>query len=101
MEDQMPTKRRVLLKLSGEAFGGGSLGVNPVVVSEIAKEIAEAAKTTEIAIVVGGLSVIDDFLAAFGIYDLSDAQNGALGAVAGLVLLVVGVWFHPSVPVGE
>jgi len=54
MEDQMPTKRRVLLKLSGEAFGGGSLGVNPVVVSEIAKEIAEAAKTTEIAIVVGG-----------------------------------------------
>ncbi|RLP75023.1 UMP kinase [Mycetocola tolaasinivorans] len=47
-------KRRVLLKLSGEAFGGGSLGVNPDVVSAIAKEIAEAAKTVEIAIVVGG-----------------------------------------------
>ena len=26
-------KRRVLLKLSGEAFGGGALGVNPDVVS--------------------------------------------------------------------
>jgi uridylate kinase len=47
-------KRRVLLKLSGEAFGGGSLGVNPDVVSEIAKEIAKASQDVEIAIVVGG-----------------------------------------------
>jgi uridylate kinase len=47
-------KRRVLLKLSGEAFGGGSLGVNPDVVSEIAKSIASASKEVEIAIVVGG-----------------------------------------------
>lgn len=47
-------KRRVLLKLSGEAFGGGSLGVNPDVVSALAKEIALAAKDVEIAIVVGG-----------------------------------------------
>jgi uridylate kinase len=43
-----------LLKLSGEAFGGGSLGVNPDVVSEIAKDIAKAAEKVEIAIVVGG-----------------------------------------------
>ena len=50
----MPHKRRVLLKLSGEAFGGGNLGVNPDFVSAFAKEIAEGAKTTEIAIVVGG-----------------------------------------------
>jgi len=47
-------KRRVLLKLSGESFGGGSLGVNPDVVSAIAKEIAAAATQVEIAIVVGG-----------------------------------------------
>jgi uridylate kinase len=47
-------KRRVLLKLSGESFGGGSLGVNPDVVSSIAKEIAEASHDVEIAIVVGG-----------------------------------------------
>jgi uridylate kinase len=47
-------KRRVLLKLSGEAFGGGSLGVNPDVVSGLAKEIAEAAEEVEVAIVVGG-----------------------------------------------
>jgi uridylate kinase len=47
-------KRRVLLKLSGEAFGNGALGVDPTVVSRIARDIAEASKTVEIAIVVGG-----------------------------------------------
>ena len=47
-------KRRVLLKLSGESFGGGSLGVNPDVVSSLAKEIAVAATDVEVAIVVGG-----------------------------------------------
>ena len=47
-------KRRVLLKISGEAFGGGSLGVNPDVVAGIAKSIASASKEVEIAIVVGG-----------------------------------------------
>jgi len=47
-------RRRVLLKLSGESFGGGQLGVNPDTINAIAREIAEAAKTVEIAIVVGG-----------------------------------------------
>ncbi|BDI21922.1 UMP kinase [Herbiconiux sp. L3-i23] len=47
-------KRRVLLKLSGEAFGNGSLGVDPEVIMGLARQIAEAAKTVEIAIVVGG-----------------------------------------------
>lgn len=47
-------RRRVLLKLSGEAFGGGQLGVNPDVVSEIAREIAAAVDQVEIAVVVGG-----------------------------------------------
>lgn len=51
----MPQKRRrVLLKLSGEAFGGGTLGINPDIVSHMAKEIAEGAKHAEVAIVVGG-----------------------------------------------
>ncbi|QDZ14077.1 UMP kinase [Humibacter ginsenosidimutans] len=48
------TRRRVLLKLSGEAFGGGSLGVNPDVVGSLAREIAKAAEDVEVAIVVGG-----------------------------------------------
>ena len=47
-------RRRVLLKLSGEAFGGGQLGVNPDIVSAIAREIAQAASDVEVAIVVGG-----------------------------------------------
>ena len=57
----MPKRRRVLLKLSGEAFGGGMLGVNPDVVGGIAREIAAAAPKdqndkggVEIAVVVGG-----------------------------------------------
>jgi uridylate kinase len=57
----MPKRRRVLLKLSGEAFGGGSLGVNPDIVSDLAREIAEAAPNdqndkggVEVAVVVGG-----------------------------------------------
>jgi uridylate kinase len=48
------TRRRVLLKLSGEAFGGGGLGVNPDVVSAIAREIAAASEHVDIAVVVGG-----------------------------------------------
>ena len=47
-------RRRVLLKLSGEAFGGGQLGVNPDVVSQMAQEIAAAVDRVEIAVVVGG-----------------------------------------------
>ncbi|GAA1322191.1 MULTISPECIES: UMP kinase [Brachybacterium] len=47
--------RRVLLKLSGEAFGGGKVGVDPDVISRIAAEIAEGvAQGVECAIVVGG-----------------------------------------------
>jgi uridylate kinase len=48
------SKRRVLLKLSGEAFGGGAVGLDPDVVAKIAREIAAAAQKVEIAIVVGG-----------------------------------------------
>jgi uridylate kinase len=47
-------RRRVLLKLSGEAFWGGALGVNPDVVGQIAREIAAAVDRVEISIVVGG-----------------------------------------------
>lgn len=51
----MPAYRRVLLKLSGEAFGGGRIGVDPDVVASIAKQIAAAAQAgVQIAIVVGG-----------------------------------------------
>ena len=47
--------RRVLLKLSGEMFGGGQIGLAPDVVQRIAAEIAAAASQgVQVAIVVGG-----------------------------------------------
>ncbi|GAB7190593.1 UMP kinase [Kineococcus sp. NUM-3379] len=50
-----PTYRRVLLKLSGEVFGAGRLGVDPDVVSRIAREIAVPVRQgVQVAIVVGG-----------------------------------------------
>ena len=46
---------RVLLKLSGEVFGGGGVGVDPHVVDTKAREIAEVvAGGTQVSIVVGG-----------------------------------------------
>ena len=48
--------KRVLLKLSGEVFGGEKgIGVDPDVVHDVANQIAEVVRgKTEIAIVVGG-----------------------------------------------
>ncbi|GAA0986735.1 Uridylate kinase [Nocardioides aquaticus] len=46
---------RVLLKLSGEVFGGGKVGIDPDVVQRIAHEIAEVVQTgTQVAVVTGG-----------------------------------------------
>lgn len=50
-----PVYRRVLLKLSGEVFGGGSIGLDLDVVADIARQIADVARSgVQIAIVVGG-----------------------------------------------
>lgn len=47
--------RRVLLKLSGEIFGGGKIGVDPDVAHSLAQQIAEVVGAgTQVAIVVGG-----------------------------------------------
>lgn len=47
--------RRVLLKLSGEAFGGGKLGVDPIIVASVARQIAAVVATgAQVAVVVGG-----------------------------------------------
>ena len=46
---------RVLLKLSGEVFGGGKVGVDPDVVASVAREIAAVARQgVGVCIVVGG-----------------------------------------------
>ena len=47
--------KRVLLKLSGEVFGGGKIGIDPEVVNNIARQIVQAtAEGVQVAIVVGG-----------------------------------------------
>lgn len=47
--------KRVLLKLSGEVFGGGKVGVDPEVVQGIAREIAAVAQDgVQLAVVTGG-----------------------------------------------
>jgi uridylate kinase len=55
-DEQAPRAfRRVLLKLSGEVFGGGKVGVDPDVVHDIARAIASVVRSgVQVAIVLGG-----------------------------------------------
>ena len=54
--DEVPSRyERVLLKLSGETFGGGHVGVDPDVVRAVAAQIAKAVRSgVQVSIVVGG-----------------------------------------------
>jgi uridylate kinase len=50
-----PGFRRVLLKLGGEMFGGGAVGVDPTVVEAVARQIADVvAGGAQVAVVIGG-----------------------------------------------
>src|SRR5580698_7054410 len=52
---ELPHWNRVLLKLGGEMFGGGSVGVDPDVVLDVARQIAEVVRSgTQVAVVIGG-----------------------------------------------
>ena len=51
----MAAYARVLLKLSGEVFGGGKVGVDPDVVQSVAREIAAVVEQdVQVCVVVGG-----------------------------------------------
>jgi uridylate kinase len=54
--DRVPAHwNRVLLKLGGEMFGGGQVGVDPDVVQDVARQIADVVSTgVQVAIVIGG-----------------------------------------------
>jgi uridylate kinase len=55
VNEENPSARRVLLKLSGETFGGGGVGLAPDVVRRVAQEIGEAVRQgVQVAVVVGG-----------------------------------------------
>ena len=46
---------RVLLKLGGEMFGGGQVGLDPEVVAQVARQIAEVVRDgVQVAVVIGG-----------------------------------------------
>jgi uridylate kinase len=46
---------RVLLKLGGEMFGGGQVGLDPDVVAQVARQIAEVVRGgVQVAVVIGG-----------------------------------------------
>lgn len=53
-QEESGKRRRVLLKLSGEVFGGGKVGLDTTTVRNIAQQIAETVGKVEVAIVVGG-----------------------------------------------
>src|SRR6201982_3340322 len=55
----VPTSRskysRVLLKCGGEMFGGGQVGLDPDVVAQVARQIAEVVRDgVQVAVVIGG-----------------------------------------------
>jgi uridylate kinase len=53
--ETMARARRVVLKLSGEVFGGGKVGVDPDVVQALARQIAAVVRRgMQVAVVVGG-----------------------------------------------
>ena len=55
LDEPRTSYERVLLKLSGETFGGGSIGVDPDVVRGVAAQIAEVVLSgVQVAVVVGG-----------------------------------------------
>src|SRR3954447_22247929 len=50
-----PMYSRVLLKLGGEMFGGGQVGLDPDVVAQVARQIAEVVRSgAQVAVVIGG-----------------------------------------------
>ena len=54
-QEVVSSQRRVMLKLSGEVFGGGQVGMDLDVINSVAHQIGAAvAKGVQVAVVVGG-----------------------------------------------
>ncbi len=55
VESAAPTYSRVVLKLSGQVFGGGEVGIDPEIVDVIAGQVATVVREgVQVAIVIGG-----------------------------------------------
>ena len=81
--------RRVLLKVSGEAFGDEANSISPDVVGRIAADLAEiAAQGVEVGIVVGGGNIFRGTSPQAAGMDRSSADNmGMLGTVINALAL--------------
>ena len=81
--------QRVLLKLSGEVFGGGKVGLDLDVINAIAREIADVARSgVQVAIVVGGGNFFrGDELQQRGIERARADYMGMLGTVMNCLAL--------------
>ncbi|HWR95494.1 MAG TPA: UMP kinase [Arenimonas sp.] len=76
--------RRILLKLSGEALmGNGDYGIDPAIITGLAKEIIEAQKAgAEIGVVIGGGNIFRGAgLAASGMDRVTGDHMGMLATV--------------------
>jgi uridylate kinase len=80
-----PVYKRVLLKLSGEAFAGESgFGIDPKVVNGIAEELREVFEMgVELAVVVGGGNIFR--ARSSGPYGIERTQADYMGMLAGVL----------------
>ncbi|MFT8419164.1 MAG: UMP kinase [Acetobacter sp.] len=82
---ETPSRKRVLLKVSGEALmGDGSFGVEQKTVERIAKDVAEVVRSgTEVCLVVGGGNIFRGVAAA------AKGMDRAQGDYAGMLATVI------------
>lgn len=85
------TKRRVMIKVSGEALAGSDgIGINPKVVKNIAKELKDAfdLNLCEIGVIVGGGNIFRGKLASeMGIERSSADYMGMIGTILNALAL--------------
>lgn len=82
---ETPSRKRVLLKVSGEALmGDGAFGVEQKTVERIAKDVAEVVRNgTEVCLVVGGGNIFRGVAAA------AKGMDRAQGDYAGMLATVI------------
>jgi|TARA_B110000459_G_C16545582_1_gene464146 uridylate kinase len=84
MENLKPIYKRVLLKLSGEALSGKTdFGIDPVVLSELAQDLAKVVSLgVQIGIVIGGGNLFrGKELSKYGLNRISGDYMGMLGTL--------------------
>jgi len=83
-EESQPKYKRILLKLSGEALAGqNKVGINPEIVSHIAREVKKAyAMGVDIALVIGGGNIFRGSVGtSIGIERATGDYMGMLGTI--------------------